>query len=191
MKQLTDEKIMQLLDSEPSEGIRLLINRYSSLVYTVAYSKLKSVFSADDIEDFVSYIFSKIYERRAEINFSRGTLKGYIVTVAKRMCIDEYRKCCSRIITEPMTGDIADKIPDSRNTQEEAERAISEKMLVRALQSLGARDRDILIRRYYYNQTSAQIAQELKMSDAAVRKRLSRVLDKLRKLLSEQNSELL
>ena len=90
-----------------------------------------------------------------------------------------------------MTGDIADKIPDSRNTQEEAERAISEKMLVRALQSLGARDRDILIRRYYYNQTSAQIAQELKMSDAAVRKRLSRVLDKLRKLLSEQNSELL
>ena len=87
-----------------------------------------------------------------------------------------------------MTGDIADKIPDSRNTQEEAERAISEKMLVRALQSLGARDRDILIRRYYYNQTSAQIAQELKMSNAAVRKRLSRVLDKLRKLLSEQNS---
>ena len=63
---MTDEKIMQLLDSEPSEGIRLLINRYSSLVYTVAYSKLKSVFSADDIEDFVSYIFSKIYERRAE-----------------------------------------------------------------------------------------------------------------------------
>ena len=41
---------------------------------------------------------------------------------------------------------------------------------------------------YYYSQTSAQIAEEWKLSDAAVRKRLSPALNKLRELLSEQDS---
>ena len=148
---MTDEAMLELLDSDPSEGIRLLIDRYSSLVYTVAYGKLKGVLSTDDIEDFVSFIFSRIYERRAGIDLSRGTLKGYIVTVARRMCIDE-------------------------------------KALTYALLLLGEQDRALLIRRYYYNQTSAQIAEEWKLSDAAVRKRLSRALNKLRELLSEQDS---
>ena len=187
VKQVTDEKIRELLDSDPSEGIRVLIGCYSGLVYTIAYSKLKGVFSADDIEDFVSCIFSRIYERRAEIDFSRGTLRGFIMTIARRMCIDEFRKSRSRIVTEPLTGEMAEMLPDARNTQEEAERAIDEKALTGALQSLGAKDRELLIRRYYYNQTSAQIAKEWKLSDAAVRKRLSRALDRLRALLSEED----
>ena len=74
------------------------------------------------------------------------------------------------------------------NTQEEAERAIDEKALTGALLLLGEKDRALLIRRYYYSQTSAQIAEEWKLSDAAVRKRLSRALNKLRELLSEQDS---
>ena len=185
---MTDEAMLELLDSDPSEGIRLLIDRYSSLVYTVAYGKLKGVLSTDDIEDFVSYIFSRIYERRAGIDLSRGTLKGYIVTVARRMCIDEYRRCRARVATEPLTAEIAEIIPDARNTQEEAERAIDEKALTGALLLLGEKDRALLIRRYYYSQTSAQIAEEWKLSDAAVRKRLSPALNKLRELLSEQDS---
>ncbi len=111
---MTDEAMLELLDSDPSEGIRLLIDRYSSLVYTVAYGKLKGVLSTDDIEDFVSFIFSRIYERRAGIDLSRGTLKGYIVTVARRMCIDEYRRCRARVATEPLTAEIAEIIPDAR-----------------------------------------------------------------------------
>lgn len=181
---MTDGEIIALLDSDPSEGIRQLIDGYSPLVYTVAYSKLGNVFSADDIEEFVSFIFSRIYERRSEIDFSRGSLKGYITTVARRMCIDEYRKHLSRVSTTPMTDEIAEWTPDSLDVQREAERTADERALTAALLKLGRKDRLILVRRYYFDQTSVQIAAELHMSDAAVRKRMSRALEKLRKMLS-------
>lgn len=54
MNKMTDNEIIGLMDSNPSEGIRLIIDRYSSLVYTVIYSKLGNVMSSDDIEEFAS-----------------------------------------------------------------------------------------------------------------------------------------
>lgn len=182
---MTDDKILALLDSNPSEGIKRLIDCYAALVYNIVYGKLGDVLSSDDMEEFVGFVFSKIYEKRGEINFSRGTLKGYIATVTKRMCIDEYRRHISRIHTEPLTEEIANSTSGTGNLQEEVERSIDQKALIEALKHIGARDRDLLFRRYYYHQSSVQIAEELHMSDAAVRMRISRALKKLRLLLSE------
>lgn len=185
--QVTDDQMLALLDSNPSEGIKRLIDCYSALVYNVVYGKLGNVFSSDDIEEFVGFVFSKIYEKRGEIDFSRGTLKGYIATVTARMSIDEYRRHVSRIHTEPITDEMANGISGEGNMQEKVEQSIDEKALIEALKHIGTKDRDLLIRRYYYNQSSVQIAEELHMSDAAVRMRISRALKKLRQLLSEND----
>lgn len=184
---MTDDQMLALLDSNPSEGIKRLIECYSALVYNVVYGKLGDVLSSDDIEEFVGFVFSKIYEKRGEINFSRGTLKGYIATVTKRMCIDEYRRHISRVHTEPLTEEIANSTSDTGNLQEEVERSIDQKALIEALKHIGAKNRDLLFRRYYYHQSSVQIAEELHMSDTAVRMRISRALKKLRRLLSEND----
>ena len=184
---VTDDQMIALLDSHPSEGIKRLIDCYSALVYSIVYGKLGKMFSSDDIEEFVGFVFSRIYEKRGEIDFSRGTLKGYIATVSARMSIDEYRRQVSRIRTEPITDEIADGTSGKGNIEDEIERSINEKALTEALKHIGAKDRDLLIRRYYYNQSSVQIAGELHMSDAAVRMRISRALKKLRQHLSEDN----
>lgn len=183
---MTDNDLMVLLDSDPSEGIRVMIDHYSPLVYTIAYSKLGSVLSSDDMEEFVSYIFSRVYENRGGIDGSRGSLKGYISTLAKRMCIDEYRKHSTRVKTVEMTDEYAETIADKHDMQEDVERSMDEKALVEALKMLGQKDRAVLVRRYYYNQTSAKIAQSLHMTDAAVRKRIARAMDKVRKILVNQ-----
>lgn len=184
---MTDDQMLALLDSDPSEGIKRLIECYSALVYNVVYGKLGNVLSPDDIEEFVGFVLSKIYEKRGEINFSRGTLKGYIATVTKRMSIDEYRRHVSRIHTEPITDEIANGTSGEGNLQEKVEQSIDEKTLIEALKRIGAKDRDLLFRRYYYKQSSVQIAEELHMSDAAVRMRISRALKKLRQLLSKND----
>ena len=185
--QVTDDQMLALLDSNPSEGIKQLIDCYSALVYNVVYGKLGNVFSSDDIEEFVGFVFSKIYEKRGEIDFSRGTLKGYIATIAGRMSIDEYRRQVSRVHTEPITDEMADGTSGEGNLQEIVEQSLDEKALIEALKHIGAKDRDLLIRRYYYNQSSVQIAKELQLSGAAVRMRISRALKKLRQLLSEND----
>lgn len=188
MNKMTDNEIIGLMDSNPSEGIRLIIDRYSSLVYTVIYSKLGNVLSSDDIEEFASFVFGRVYEKRGDIDFSRGSLKGYIATVTKRMCIDEYRMHQSRVKTTPITDEMTETMADSRSIQDEAERNMEEKALVSAMQKLSKEDREVLIRRYYFGRTSTQIAKEMKSTDAAIRKRISRAKERLRLLLSESNT---
>lgn len=180
---MSDNEIIALLESDPSEGIRIIVDLYSSLVYTITYSKLGSVFSSDDIEEFVSYIFSCVYSRRTEIDFSRGSLKGYIATVAKRLCIDEYRKLQSRVKTVGISDEFTELVADVRNIQEDVEQRMDEAELVKALQRLNKADRMVIVKRYYYNQTAAEIAREMNITNAAARKRISRAMEKVKKIL--------
>ena len=48
----------------------------------------------------------------------------------------------------------------------------------------------MLVRKYYYNQTSSEIAKAMHMTDAAVRKRISRAIDKLRTIMRNQGGAL-
>lgn len=183
---MSDSELLALLNSDPAEGIRVVVDTYSSLVYTIAYSKLRSVYSSDDIEEFVSYIFALIYDKRKTIDLSRGTIKGFISGVAKRLCIDEYRKVMSRIKTVDVPDDYKETMADSGNMQEDAERKLDEACMVEALKKLNKADRTVLIRRYYFNQTSVQIAKAMNITDAAVRKRISRAIEKMRNIMTAE-----
>jgi RNA polymerase sigma-70 factor (ECF subfamily) len=186
VKFVSDKEILDLLEDDPSEGLRELIETYSSFVYTIVYSKLRSVLAADDIEEMVSFVFSRVYEKRTDIDLKRGSLKGYLSTLAKRMSIDEYRRHIARVSMVEMTDEIAAVTADATDMQENVERRLAQQALVDALKRLEQTDRDMLVRRYYYNQKSAEIARTMHMSDAAVRKRLSRAVDKLRTILLSQ-----
>ena len=183
---MSDKEILDLLEDDPSEGLRELIETYSSFVYTIVYSKLRSVLAADDIEEMVSFVFSRVYEKRTDIDLKRGSLKGYLSTLAKRMSIDEYRRHIARVSMVEMTDEIAAVTADATDMQENVERRLAQQAVVDALKRLEQTDRDVLVRRYYYNQKSAEIARTMHMSDAAVRKRLSRAVDKLRTILLSQ-----
>lgn len=183
---MSDSELLVLLNSDPAEGIRVVVDTYSSLVYTIAYSKLRSVYSSDDIEEFVSYIFASIYDKRKTIDLSRGTLKGFISGVAKRLCIDEYRKFTSRINTVEIPEHYAETADDGSDIQEDAERRLDEERLRAALKKLNKTDRMVLIKRYYFNQTSVQIAKEMNSTDVAVRKRISRAIEKMRNIMTAE-----
>ena len=69
--------------------------------------------------------------------------------------------------------------------QSMAENRMLEENLMRAIRSLGTPDSQIIIRKYFYAQTSKQIAQDIGMTDASVRKHISRALAKLRTMLNK------
>ena len=187
---MTDSEILKLMESDPSQGIGALVDVYSPLVYTVVYSKLGQLFQRDDIEEFVSCVFAAVYEKHDSIDLSRGSLKGYISTVAKRMSIDEYRRQTSRVKTVSLEEGKAEELPDIRDMQEDVERRMDEAALAEALGRLCQEDRTVLVRKYYHNQTSSEIAKAMHMTDAAVRKRISRAIDKLRTIMRNQGGAL-
>ena len=53
-----------------------------------------------------------------------------------------------------------------------------------AVKALGEPDTTIIIQKYYYNRSSDEIAEMVEMKPAAVRKRVSRAVNKLRDMLT-------
>ena len=105
--------------------------------------------------------------------------------LARNKAVEEFRRTVRRSAEVHDDDDVLLELPDSFDLQNAAERSIMEQNLLKAVYSLGQPDSGIIIRRYFYSQTSKQIAEELGMSDASIRKRISRSLVKLRNALKD------
>ena len=187
MIDLTDDELIAEIKNDPSSGMRKLIDAYSPVVFGAVNSRLCGVCSYDEIEACVSLVFTDFYFNIRKYDSRRCGLRTYLSALARNKAIEEYRRAARRILRVRQEDDILLELPDSFDMESDAERRISEKRLLRAVDSLGNPDSRIIIRRYFYAQTSAQIAHEMGMSDAAVRKRISRSLTRLRKILEDEN----
>lgn len=97
---------------------------------------------------------------------------------AQRHCIDLFRKVTGRAQAVPL-----DEIAELSNEQEIYAENSTE--LMNAIRSLGEPDTQIFLRRYFFGQRNKDIAKDLGMTAAAVNKRISRGLVKLKEILKE------
>ncbi len=171
----------------PSSGMRLVIDTYSPVVFGAVNSRLNGVCSYDEIEACVSLVFTEFYFNMKKFDCRRCSIKTYLCSLARNKAIEEYRRATRHSLRVHQEDDLLLELPDSFDMESLTERRISEKQLLRAVDSLGNPDSRIIIRRYFYSQPSKQIAREMGMTDAAVRKRISRSLARLRVLLEDDN----
>ena len=59
-----------------------------------------------------------------------------------------------------------------------------------ALETIGDPDREIIIRHYYYYQSSTEIAEKTGMKSETIKSKIKRTREKLRKLLTERGFSL-
>ena len=76
---------------------------------------------------------------------------------------------------------LLDKLPDEREMQEEL---LNSMVLGQLLKQLNEKDREIIIKRYFDNQTQSQIAAELNISQVQVSRLEKRILRQMRECLS-------
>lgn len=76
---------------------------------------------------------------------------------------------------------LLDKLPDERERQEEL---LNSMVLGQLLKQLNEKDREIIIKRYFDNQTQSQIAAELNISQVQVSRLEKRILRQMRECLS-------
>lgn len=76
---------------------------------------------------------------------------------------------------------LLDKLPDEREMQEEL---LNSMVLGQLLKQLSEKDREIIIKRYFDNQTQSQIAAELNISQVQVSRLEKRILRQMREFLS-------
>lgn len=180
---MEDTKLLRLLHKDPNAGMEQLMNQYTGLIYAVVKSKLAdSHYVSSDIEDCVADVFSKFYIDMADYDPAISSIKSYLCVIARNHAINIAKK---RSLMESVSLDdeaslfqVADDvIIDSELAEDELRREV-----IQAVENLGEPDASILFRKFYYGESSKDIAQAVGLTVSNVDTRTHRALNRLRKM---------
>lgn len=179
---MTEDKfLLEQLQNWPEQGLKLAVAEYGGLVKRVVLTVLPGADSRD-VEECVADVFLKLYRSAGRFQPEAGSLKNYLCGIARHTAIDRGRRL-RRLHTVTLDAaelGLSPDIADGLLRQETA------RLVQQAVDELPQPDREIFIRRYYYSQRVAEIAQALGLDEKAVENRLYRGRQKLKSKLSEK-----
>lgn len=183
---MTNTELAELMQRSPAECHRELVREYGRYVYAIAYNRLRSCGTSEDIEECVSDVFADIFIKCEFDMSSEEDIKYLIGTIAKRKAIMKYRKLnAQQQHTAEADEEEIGRIASDYSMEEQTEATELRRILLDKIEALGEPDSTILIQKFYYNRTSNEIARSVSMTATAVRSRCSRAMDKLRTMLAE------
>ena len=160
--------------------INEVIVRFSKLLWSIVSAVLKNVGTEQDVEECVADVFIDLWVNPDKYDAERGTLKSWLCMVARCKAIDRYR-ALSRHSTVPLEGAM---MVGRMGMQDALLQEETKRELAAAVNALADIEKDILIRRYYYEQKPKEIAKALDMPVKQVENHLYRSKQKLRKAIS-------
>ena len=183
---LQEKKVVAALVNREEWAIDYLLSKYSKLLWSVVYPILHKVAAEEDMEECIADVFIYLWQNPTKYDLARGKLKNFLVLLARSRAVDRYREV-SRVsncaLEESVLGKEAD-LAEGMIYQETLER------LKEALMQIKETEREILLRRYYYEQKPREIALALDIPAKQVDNCLYRSKIKLRKLLEEKEGEI-
>ena len=180
---MTGAEYNSLLQKTSGKAHEMLFDEYYSYVRAIAFNRLH-FFTNEDIEECISDIFAEVFFSLNDGN-ATGELKGYIGTIAKRKCIDCYRRLSRNADSSfSIDEENAPEISSGEDPAAESERSEVRRILMECIKELGTPDSIIMIQKFYYNKNSQQISRLLSMKPSAVRMRCKRAADKLKEALA-------
>ncbi len=132
-----------------------------------------------DREDCLAQVRAVLWERRTQYNPARSSPAVWLTVLCRSAALDQLRRA-KRREAEELPEHRPDPAPGPEEVLLQKER---QENLRKALSALPARDRNLLYRKYYYLQSTAQMAAELGLTERAVEGRLYRIRQKLQKQL--------
>lgn len=170
------EMIAQLLQKD-ERGMEALLLHYGPLMRYIIAPILPD---PQDREECLSEVSMRVWSRVAQFDPARGSWTAWLTAITRNTARNYQRSAQHRPGTQPIPeGTPApDVSPEEAILQVERSAALHD-----ALARLGQNDRALFYRKYYYLQSTAQIAAELGMTVRAVEGRLYRLKKQLRRML--------
>ncbi len=179
---ISDIELLELLHNKPEVGLKIMMDSYMALMYTIVFNKLCGMYSKEDIEECVSDVFFEVFHCKSRIDLQKGSIKAFLAIIAKRKAIDMYRK--NKNNKQIPIDDVSLNL---HNILDNVEHSIllkeSNSVLISAIKSLGEPDSEIIIRKYYLYQSSKDISKNIGLKVNTIDKKVSRCMQKLKKVL--------
>ena len=177
---LNDERTILEIRKREADAINEVIKKYSKLLWSVSGAILNNIGATQDVEECVADTFIYLWEHPDKYDPGRGRLKTWLSIVARTQAVNRCREIAKRNTVPLEETDFINHIGIVDDILKEETR----RTLLAAINALGEPDREILIRRYYYEQKPKEIALALDMSVKQIDNRLYQTKLKLREVLS-------
>jgi RNA polymerase sigma factor (sigma-70 family) len=169
-----EQQLMEGLLAGDDVAIRALYARFSRPVYTMGKRLLGSREAA---EELTQDVFLTAWRKAARFDPARGRLSTWLMTIAHNLAVDRLRRETG--VARP-TLVLVDEVPDAPGVDEEG-LLMERDAAMRALSTLTAAERRLLVRAYFRGLTAREIAESDGVPLGTVKTRLRSALIKIRK----------
>ena len=128
-------------------------------------------------EEVTSQAFERAWRKRRQLDRRRGTPRTWLFGIARNAALDELRRRSRHVPTEPEAAPTPAANP--------ADTAVDRAALQQGLDSLSARERELVALKFFAGLSNAEIAAVTRTSETNAGTRLHRVIEKLRRSIDE------
>ena len=195
---MNDEKIIQAIKDGDEQVISIVMRKYSKLLWKVTSAILVNASSVQEVEECVADVFIYLWMYPEKYEWEKGKLSSWLCMVARSKAIDRYRSIIKKqeVSIEEQYMECSNKgsmKEENYNYEVTFQRygkiieplakiiAKEEKEnLLFYIETLEYFEKEILIRRYYYEQKPKEIALALDIPKKQVENCLYRTKQKLK-----------
>lgn len=175
---MQEKNIIDAIKAGDEQAMQKIICRYSRLLWSIVGAVLSQVGTTEDMEECVADVFIDLWEHPQKYDENRGSLKAWLSVIARNKAIDRYRQK-TKIQTIPLEETMLLEMgiePDVEKNEG----------LQEVLRGLTEEEREILLRRYVYQQKPKEMAVALGLSVKQIENRLYRIKAKMRKQMEQE-----
>lgn len=179
---MQENTVERLLLEKNEQGMDALLLHYGPLMRYIIAPILQN---PQDREDCLSEVLMRVWEKIGQFDGEKGSFRAWLTAITRNTALNHARKASGSSAEE-----LSESTPSPELSPEEALlKKERQEALKTALNRLSYKDRLLFYRKYYYRQSTAQIAAELGMTERAVEGKLYRVKKQLRKSLGGEACE--
>lgn len=180
MIDLTDQELMGLVQAGDYSPAAVLFDRYSTRIYNFAYRFLRN---SEAAEDATQEVFVKMMKHAHQFN-GEAKLSTWLFSITANLCRDYLRKSDNKA-KDDEEALLTMAAPAEYSPAHVLETRETERRVRDALQKLTPEQREAILLSRYQGLSYAEIAQISGCSEGAVKTRVFRAMETLKKILTD------
>lgn len=177
---MNDNQIISAIRNGDETVMAQVMSRYARLLWSVVSPILKGIGPEEDMEECVADVFVYLWQHPEKYDPKKGKLRSWLCIVARSRAQDRYRRLSKQNALSAEDVWMADAVIEDP-TEFGGRHAV-----IDAVMSLDEPDREIIVRRYYYEQKPRRIAEAMGMKVKQINNRLYQAKKKLRAILERE-----